>query len=200
MTASLAPSLLGLGPMPRDAAFDALMGVEAAGPPTEAMRRGSAREPAIAAAAGTRLGVAWRETGLWLDPQRPWLGASPDRVSADGSQLLECKSVARLPAAGPSAAQLVQVQLQMLVTGVHRAVLALEEAGSGRLALHRVRFDAELAREQLVPPLQRLHAAAARAVAEGAAEEAFPPTLEPAESQRLKAALAESRALFVQPA
>ena len=197
VTASLAPSLLGLGPMPRDAAFDALMGLEAAaGPPTEAMRRGSAREPAIAAAAGARLGVAWRETGLWLDPQRPWLGASPDRVSADGSQLLECKSVARLPAAGPSAAQLVQVQLQMLVTGVHRAVLAIEEAGSGRLALHRVRFDAELAREQLVPPLQRLHAAAARAVAEGAAEEALSPALEPAESQRLKAALAESRALF----
>mgnify|MGYP002045063847 FL=1 len=149
------------------------------------MRRGSAREPATAAAAGARPGVAWRETGLWLDPQRPWLGASPDRISADGSQLLECKSVARLPAAGPSAAQLVQVQLQMLVTGVHRAVLALEEAGSGRLALHRVRFDAELAREQLVPPLQRLHAAAARAVTEGAEEEAFPPALEPAESQRL---------------
>ena len=166
---------------------------------TEAMRRGSAREPAIAAAAGTRLGVAWRETGLWLDEERPWLGASPDRVSADGSQLLECKSVARLPAAGPSAAQLVQVQLQMLVTGVHRAVLALEEAGSGRLALHRVRFDAELAREQLVPPLQRLHAAAARAVAEGAAEEAFSLALGPDESQRLKAALAESRALFVRP-
>ena len=151
------------------------------------------------AGAGARLGVAWRETGLWLDEERPWLGASPDRVSADGSQLLECKSVARLPAAGPSAAQLVQVQLQMLVTGVHRAVLALEEAGSGRLALHRVRFDAELAREQLVPPLQCIYAAAAHAIAEGAAEEAFPPALGPDESQRLKAALAESRALFVRP-
>ena len=46
----------------------------------------------------------------------------------------------------------------------------------------------------------RLIALGVADVAEGAAEEAFPPTLEPAESQRLKAALAESRALFVQPA
>ena len=121
------------------------------------------------------------------------------RVEADVTRQPGRADLRRRAGAGPSAAQLVQVQLQMLVTGVHRAVLALEEAGSGRLALHRVRFDAELAHEQLVPPLQRLHAAAARAVAEGAAEEAFPPALGPDESQRLKAALAESRALFVRP-
>ena len=192
VTASFAPSLLGMGMVRADQAFEILLGTEESSPPTEAMLVGQRREPDIATAAATHLGIEFSETGLHIDHELKWLGASPDRISVDGTALLEIKSVGKLST--PSNAMLIQVQLQLRVSNLKLCYLALSDL-SDRLRIFRVARDDDLI-EHLISMLTPIHEAALDARLNGT-EDDTTLVVNPMASRDLKTLLRESRRFFM---
>lgn len=113
ITASLAAGCLGLDPYcsPRKAWKQITTG--GAGAPNRAMLWGVINEGTCRAAYEEETGNLAFETGFWVHPEYPWLGASPDGLVLPNG-LLECKCPYKLPA-GPSEAQRLQMLVQLAV-------------------------------------------------------------------------------------
>jgi putative phage-type endonuclease len=187
ITASLAPALLGFGFLTREDAFEVLMGTGETEEETPAMRRGQALEPVAAEAYARRTGQTVAATGLWVDSSRPWLAASPDRLVGSHG-LLEVKSPAKI--SEPSAAMVIQVQIQLLVTGRFWCDL-LQYTVNGEQRVDRLFPDSSLVK-LLLSYLEPIADAALEAVATGNEEGTFIPEMSIHEKRELRDEVKES--------
>ncbi len=193
ITASLAPALLGFSPFLRPTeAFEALLGETM--PANEHTRRGQDEEGRIAAALARRTGWKLREVGIYPHAEVGWLAASPDRLVAHSGEVVEIKSVSRMPTS-PSDAHLMQLTIQLACVGAKIGLLAYRATGSppGALAVWRLRYDQALFKH-MVDLLAPLHAAAAEALRLGEEDETSMPLVPRGALQELRDLLHDVRA------
>jgi putative phage-type endonuclease len=115
ITASIAAACLGLDPyQSRQEAWRRVLGIKA-NHSNNHMRWGIEFEPTARAAYECESGNLVEETGFWVHPSLPWLGASPDGlVSVDG--LAEIKCPTNRPEIIPVHHR-IQMIVQLAVTG-----------------------------------------------------------------------------------
>lgn len=102
-------------------------------PENDAMRRGTRMEPYVARMVADEMGVPLRRGTTVRHSEHRFLGANPDYIARDGSQIIEIKTHSPWVATkyGESgsgeipAHEWVQVQHYMHLTGIHRATLAV---------------------------------------------------------------------------
>ena len=121
----------------------------------ENTRRGNEMEPKIADYYAKKFGVELVESDTLVHPDWEWMLATPDRIYADRSRIIEIKSVSPFSAHkwGPEGSQIVpemyflQVQWQMEVTGIHKAhLVAMIGDGSepDSFRVYEIEYDKEL--------------------------------------------------------
>jgi len=127
------------------------LGIEDEQPDNEFMRWGRMLEPVIADRYAQRYHVDLVTSPTVRHPEHEWMVASPDRIYADGSRLVEIKNVSASRAyewgeAGSTRVPeryYLQVLWQMAVTGIHRADLAALVGGND-LRVYDVAYDPTL--------------------------------------------------------
>jgi putative phage-type endonuclease len=188
VTASLAPSLLGVGFERRDDAFETMLTGEGPAESVDMARGRRLEDDARRFYTQVTGAVDVVETGLWIHPELGWLAASPDALV--GSQgLLEIKAPKRL---GPlSNAVLVQVTIQLACT--RRRWCDVTQYANAQLRVQRVRFDADLFKV-IVYHLRPVAEAVADARRRGLSDEdVFAPHFDRYDLEEVKGAVAETR-------
>jgi putative phage-type endonuclease len=128
------------------------LGLEDEVPDTEFMRWGRLLEPVIADRYAHEYGVDLVPSPTVRHAEHDWMVATPDRLYADGSRLVEIKNVSaprghEWGEAGTSRVPeryYLQVLWQMIVTGVHTADLAALVGGHD-LRVYEIAYDPKLA-------------------------------------------------------
>lgn len=193
ITASVAPSLLGVGFDRREVVFEMLLTGKRT-ETTDNMLRGQALEGKARAFYERVANVVVEETGLWIHSEFDWLAASPDGLVGQRG-LLEIKAPKRVGKL--SDAVIVQSTIQMACT--ERTFCDICQFSPPEAKLQRLRFDADLFEtlvEYLRPVAVVLHEALQ---SDGGDEEAvFTPTYGRMELNEVKMALEDTRRLFLE--
>ena len=191
LTASVVPSLLGLG-FGADEAFERLLGLAPPLEDNEHLQRGRRLEPKAAALFARRTGFSLEETGLWKrEVSGLPLAASPDRLLVGQNAILEIKCPAKLAAVRDST--IVQATLQLLVT--QRDVCWIVMHVPPALDVYQLYFDSDLA-ELLLLALEPIHDELKRPAP---ASEKSLPFLTPVVRRDLKTALKQTRDGYLRP-
>jgi len=194
ITASIVPSLLGVGLERRDDAFETLLTGERL-EATEHMLRGQRLEGEARRFYEQTYKTDVVETGLWTHPSFPWLAASPDGlVGRDG--LLEIKAPQRLAKTGD--AVILQATVQMAAAG--RRFCDILQYAPPNAYLQRLHFDRDLFGTLLVY-LRPIADVLREAKEQGKdPDDTFAPDYGRAELNEVKAAIQDTRTTFLDPA
>ena len=191
LTASVVPSLLGLG-YGADEAFERLLGLAPPLEDNEHLQRGRRLEPKAAALFARRTGFSLEETGLWKrEVSGMPLAASPDRLLVGQNAILEIKCPAKLAAVRDST--IVQATLQLLVT--QRDVCWIATYVPPALEVFQLYFDSDLA-ELLLLALEPIHDELKRPAP---VSEKSLPFMTPLIRRDLKTALKQTRDGYLRP-
>jgi len=194
ITASIVPSLLGVGFERRDDAFEVLLTGERPGA-TEHMLRGQRLEGEARRFYEQTYKTNVTETGLWTHPSFAWLAASPDGlVGRDG--LLEIKAPQKLAKTGD--AVILQATVQMATSG--RRFCDILQYAPPDAYIQRLHFDSDLF-ETLLVYLRPIAEVLREAMEQGRdPDDTFAPDYGRAELNEVKAAIADTRTIFLDPA